>query len=405
MAGARQTVYYDIDIPGLQETGMPLFLLGIFGVYSAVHVYVFLRLRSAFPFGHFSGTLIGLFMAAMILSPIMVRLIERSGYETPARLLSYLGYTWMGVIFLFFCLSLLTDFYRLALYGTEALLFKGSMAVMPSAKAAFLIPLLLALAISLYGYFEARDIRMKSYTVHAPNLPETIGRLRIAQISDVHLGLIVREERLGRIIKAIREANPDILVSTGDLVDGQIDSLTNLADALKEIRPRYGKYAVTGNHEFYAGLPQALEITKRAGFTVLRNEAAVAGGLVNIVGIDDPTAKQFGLAVGEPERDLLARLPRDRFTVLLKHQPIIRGKSIGLYDLQLSGHTHKGQIFPFRLLVGIFYPYVTGWHAFAQGSHLYVSPGTGTWGAPIRFLAQPEVTVIDLVRRQSSSVR
>ena len=108
---------------------------------------------------------------------------------------------------------------------------------------------------------------------------------------------------------------------------------------------------------------------------------------------------------GEPERDLLARLPRDRFTVLLKHQPIIRGKSIGLYDLQLSGHTHKGQIFPFRLLVGIFYPYVTGWHAFAQGSHLYVSPGTGTWGAPIRFLAQPEVTVIDLVRRQSSSVR
>lgn len=377
---------------------MPLFLLGIFGIYSVVHVYAFFRLRSAFPFGPLSGILLGLFMATMILSPILVRLIERGGHEIPARLLSYAGYTWMGVMFLFFSLSLLTDLYRLAVHAGGMLFPNGLASMMPSAKVAFLVPLLLALAISFYGYFEARDIRAMSFTIRTHKLPEGVGRLRIAQISDVHLGLIVREQRLKRILDIIREADPDILVSTGDLVDGQIDDLPGLADALGEIRPRYGKYAVTGNHEFYAGLPHALEITKRAGFTVLRNEAITAAGFVTIVGIDDPTAQYFGMAAGEPEKELLARLPRDGFTILLKHQPLIRAKSLGLYDLQLSGHTHKGQIFPFRIFVGIFYRYVTGWHTLAQGSSLYVSPGTGTWGPLVRFLAPPEVTVIDLVR-------
>jgi uncharacterized protein len=207
----------------------------------------------------------------------------------------------------------------------------------------------------------------------------------------------VREARLRKILSVINKANPDILISTGDLVDGQIDSLTGLAEAFQEIQPRYGKYAITGNHEFYAGLPQALEITRRAGFTILRNEAVTVGGIINIAGVDDPTGKYFGQSGGMPEVELLSLLPRDKFTLLLKHQPSIDPRSLGSYDLQLSGHTHQGQIYPFRYMVQLYFSHIAGWYDLPKGSHLYVSRGTGTWGPPIRFLSPPEVTMIDLI--------
>jgi uncharacterized protein len=376
---------------------MPLFLLTIFSIYSAVHVYAFFKVKAAFPFGTGAGILLGIFLAVMTFAPIMVRILERHGYEYSGRLMAYIGYSWMGIIFLFFTLSLLTDLYHLFVHGTGLIFHKDMGLLIPSARIALLVPLFLALGLALYGYFAALNIRPEMVTLRSSKIPEAIGRLRIAQVSDVHLGIIVREARLRKILRVIGEAKPDILVSTGDLVDGQIDSLAGLAEALQEIHPRYGKYAITGNHEFYAGLPQALEITRKAGFTVLRNEAVTVEGIINIAGVDDPTGKYFGLSKGMPEEELLSLLPRDKFTLLLKHQPFVRIKSLGLFDLQLSGHTHNGQIFPFRYLVQLFFSHIAGWYDLPKESHLYVSRGTGTWGPPIRFLSPPEVTVIDLI--------
>ncbi len=377
---------------------MSLFLLVVIGIYSAAHLYVFFRIKAAFPFGAIPGAFLGLFMAAMIAAPILVRILERYGHDAPARVLSYAGYTWMGVFFLFFSLSVLIDLYRLLLSGAGMIFSLNPGYFMPSARTAFLVPLFLALAFSLYGYFEALRIRPHEVVIRTPKIPEGFSRLRIVQISDVHLGLIVRQERVDRILQVIRDAEPDILISTGDLVDGQIDSLANLADAFKEVRPRYGKFAVTGNHEFYAGLPQSLEITRRAGFTLLRGEVISIPEIITIAGIDDPAGKHMGMNPPVQETELLSGLPRDTFTLLLKHQPFVAEEAPGLYDLQLSGHTHNGQIFPFSLIVRIFFPRVTGLHDLPNGSHLYISQGTGTWGPPIRFLTQPEVTIIDLIR-------
>jgi uncharacterized protein len=376
---------------------MPLFLLVIFGVYGALHVYTFLKIKAAFPFGIVPGVFLGIFLAVMTCAPVIVRILERHGYDVTGRILSYIGYSWMGVLFIFFSLSLLFDLYRLFIYTAGFFFHKDLASVLPPETLSFLTLTFLALCIAAYGYHDARNIRTEMITVRTSKLPETIHRLRIVQISDIHLGIIVRQGRLQRILKAVNEVHPDILVSTGDLVDSQIDNLSGLADTFKKIQPRYGKYAVTGNHEFYAGLPHALEITTRAGFTVLRNDAVTVSGLMNIAGVDDPTGKYLGLSNGIDEEHVLSQLPRDAFTLLLKHQPKIRDGSLGLFDLQLSGHTHKGQIFPFRYLVQIFFPRIAGWYDLPKGSHLYVNRGTGTWGPPIRFLSPPEITVIDLI--------
>ncbi len=229
----------------------------------------------------------------------------------------------------------------------------------------------------------------------SPKISPESGRIRIVQISDVHLGLIVREDRLRSIAAAVKKAGPDILVSTGDLVDGQISRLNDLAEMLGEITPRFGKFAITGNHEFYAGIEQSLEFTKRAGFTILRGSAV--SGPITIAGVDDPVAKAFGLSSPVSEKELLQTLNGNKFILLLKHRPLVDQKCTGLFDLQLSGHVHKGQICPFGILTKIYYPLHAGYGKLTGNAHLYVSRGSGTWGPPIRFFAPPEVTVIDLV--------
>jgi predicted MPP superfamily phosphohydrolase len=202
------------------------------------------------------------------------------------------------------------------------------------------------------------------------------------------------------MLDAVKAARPDIFISTGDLVDAQINHLTGLADLLRGVKTTYGNYAITGNHEYYAGLDKALDFTREAGFRLLHNEAVIVGP-ITLVGVDDRTAVQMNLEKPVREKVILAQLPRDRFTLFLKHQPRIDRSTVGLFDLQISGHTHKGQIFPFTLLTLLTFPMNGGTHDLGSGSILHVSRGTGTWGPPVRFLAPPEVTIIELVRKAS----
>ncbi len=378
---------------------MSLFLLTFFFIYSSAHLYIFLKIKAAFALGTAGTVALIAFMIVMICAPILVRVSERQGLEFLARLFSYVGYSWMGLSFLFFTSSLCIDIYRFFVYVIGIILRTNLSSFFPSSRLAFFIPALVTATIAIYGYFEARSIRSERIVIASAKVPKEIKRFTIVQISDVHLGLIVREERLEKILDRVKEAQPDILVSTGDLVDGQIDDLTGLAELLCEIRPPYGKFAVTGNHEFYAGLDQALRFTEKAGFTVLRGEVRDVAGFITIVGVDDPTARYFGAVRGAPEPRLLAGVPRERLALLLKHRPVIGEKALSLIDVQLSGHTHKGQIFPFTYASKAFYPHNAGLVALPGNFYLYVSRGTGTWGPPIRFLAPPEVTIITLVHQ------
>jgi predicted MPP superfamily phosphohydrolase len=362
-------------------------------LYTSMHVYAFLKLRRAVALtGTVTALVVG-FMILMILTPMIVRLVESADLEREARIFAYVGYTWMGLMFLFFAASFTVDVWRFLVYVAEGLLKTGLPAVKLSARQAFFLPLFAAVLAAGYGTTEAMNIRTETVVLKSPKIKRPI---RIVQISDVHLGLLIREPRLTRILKKVVAASPDILVSTGDLVDGQQDSLNGVGKLLKEIKPPLGKYAVTGNHEFYAGLERSLEFMDEAGFRVLRGEGTSVAGLINIAGVDDSAVRSYDRSRGVPERQLLSGLPKDKFTLFLKHRPDVEQSSEGLFDLQLSGHAHKGQLFPFTLVVRLVFPRIAGLYQLSSGSWLYVSRGTGTWGPPIRFLAPPEITVIDL---------
>jgi len=372
---------------------MSFFLLTFFLIYGGFHCYAFWKAHAALRFGPVAGSMLATFMLIMVLAPAAVRFLEWAGQEGAAKVLAFAGYMWMGALFFFVVAGVLVDCCRLLAAGLGAA--SGTAGLFSSL--AFFVPLGAALIFSAYGFFEAMLIRAETVTLASSKISATAGRLRIVQISDVHLGLMVRKERLARILATVRALAPDILVCTGDLVDGQLDDIQDLAAMFAEIRPRYGKYAVTGNHEFYAGLDQALRFMRTAGFTVLRNEwQAVAPGLV-LAGVDDRAVDHFESRQAGGEAELLATLPAGLYTVLLKHRPKVENASLGRFDLQLSGHTHQGQMFPFSLLTRLFFPLHAGGYPLAGGSYLYVSRGSGTWGPPIRFLAPPEVTLIELI--------
>ena len=378
---------------------MTLFLLIYFSIYGGAHLYAFLKLKRGFSLGLPAYIILAIFMILMVAAPIAVRIAERHGYEDLARGFAYIGFTWMGLIFVFISASFFFDIYRLLLLPARLLTRSTLETFTLSIRNFCILAILISFAVMIYGYFEALSIRTEHVTVKTLKIPETIGRPRVVQISDVHLGLIVGKSRLKRILEKVKDARPDILVSTGDLVDGQMDELDTLTGMIKNIPTTYGKFAVTGNHEFYAGLNRALAFTKKAGFTILRGEGLTVSNVLNIAGVDDPAVKRYVPNLAVSEKALLEKMPGDKFTLFLKHQPVISSESLGKFDLQLSGHTHKGQIFPFYLFTKLFYRMHSGLSKLNGNAMLYVSRGSGTWGPPVRFLSPPEVTIIDITRK------
>ena len=368
-----------------------------FLTYSAIHYYFFYKLKAAFQPSLLLASLIAVFFVIMVTSPLTVYFIERWGGPVLARTLAYICYSWMGFLFFVFCLSLIFDLYRLFLFLLGHLLRHDFNYLILSPKSSLFCMIVLSLGFFSYGFFEARDLRVERLVVKTTKMPPSAKLIRIVQVSDLHIGFTMRGERLRKVIEKIKETNPDILVSTGDLVDGGSHGLLTEHTSFHDITPPLGKFAITGNHEFYAGLDRALEFTQRAGFTVLRGEAVNPGGMINVVGFDDLLVRGDRSVRQRSFREVLSNLSPDKFTLLLYHRPLIDKDSLGTFDLQLSGHTHKGQIFPFCLLTRLFFPMHSGYYSLPKGSFLYVSPGAGTWGPPIRFLSPPAITVIDLV--------
>ena len=353
-------------------------------IYGCMHLYALGKAWMVFP--HSFGLALALTLAGIVLtlSPLIVWFLERQSWHRATVATAWVSYTWMGYLFLFLCIGLLFDLgHALA----TLLNFKWPL----NESLAFRTVGLLALGTLGYGFVEARQLRVEEINITASKLAS--GRVTIAQISDLHLGIMLGDEFLDRVIGKLREIKPDIVVATGDIVDGQGDDLEALARHFHSYTPPLGAYAVTGNHEYYAGLENSLSFLRNAGFIVLRGESAKAGGIV-LVGVDDPTAVSSGQQAGLNTSKGLAAVTSNDFIVLLKHQPVVG--SDWPFDLQLSGHIHGGQIFPFVYLTRLTYGVRIGLTELAYGRRLYVSRGAGTWGPPIRLFTAPEITLITI---------
>ena len=369
-------------------------LLG--GILGSVHYYAWTRLvRDAqLPPPWSTVAAWTLFSLAALLVVAMA-----SSFFLPKSLSSPLlwaAYVWMGLAFFVVVLLAVTDLAQLvtrlgglatdlpALEPERRVFLKRSIAAVVALAA-------IGLGIAGLGEGLAR-VRVKKIRVSLRRLhPQRVG-YKIVQLSDIHVGPTIGRAFIEEIVAQTNALAPDMVVITGDLVDGRLHALRDAVAPLASLKAKDGVFFVTGNHEYYSGVEEWLEYLPTLGIRVLRNERVVIGSgpdAFEIAGVDDWSAHP------DLPRALAGR-DRGRVLILLAHQPkqIFEAAQADV-DLQLSGHTHGGQLFPFNLLVRLQQPYVAGF-AMHEGTAIYVSRGTGYWGPPMRLGSPAEITHIEL---------
>ncbi|MFW2387411.1 MAG: metallophosphoesterase, partial [Polyangiales bacterium] len=256
------------------------------------------------------------------------------------------------------------------------------------------------LALSGWGVWSAvRPVEVKRVGVRLAKLPASLSGLRLVQLTDMHVGLTIGRDFVEDVVRKVNALEPDIVAITGDLIDGSVQDLGPAVAPLGEIRAKLGTFFVTGNHEYYSGADSWLTFLGSLGIKALRNERVeleMNGESIQVAGVDDWTAHQFGNGHGSDMERAMRGRDSSKPVVLLAHQPIHfdQAREHGV-DLQISGHTHGGQIFPFGFLTRLAQPFVSGLHRRGE-SQIYVSSGTGYWGPPMRIAAPAEITLIEL---------
>ncbi|MEU4427536.1 metallophosphoesterase [Actinoplanes sp. NPDC024001] len=235
--------------------------------------------------------------------------------------------------------------------------------------------------------------RVDRVQIPVAKLPRTLDGLRLAVVSDIHLGPIARTAHSQRIVEVINSVDADIVAVVGDLVDDTVEELGAAAAPLRGIRSRQGTYFVTGDHEYYSGYESWIDEVRDLGMRPLRNER-VALGALDLAGVNDTTGGMYGDAPDFPKT--FADRDPARPVVLMAHQPVqaVEAARYGV-DLQVSGHTHGGQMFPFDAVVRLQQPLLSGYGT-VDGVPVYVTNGAGFWGPPVRVGAPPQVTLIEL---------
>jgi len=262
-----------------------------------------------------------------------------------------------------------------------------------------------ALVTSLIGLLQAvKGPVVRKVSVLIASLPAELAGLKIAQISDLHIGAIIQKEYIENIVRKVLAQSPDIIALTGDMADGQPEALRRFTQPLAALKAPLGTYFVTGNHEYYSGAPGWIAEAQRLGFIPLINENRVLnyrGKNIMIAGVTDITAHRFIPAhLSDPHKAAVTDAACD-VRILLAHQPeSYRESQPAGFDLQLSGHTHAGQYFPFSVLVSLVKRYARGLHRY-KTLWIYVNPGTGFWGAANRFGIPAEITLLELIKVSS----
>lgn len=335
--------------------------------------------------------------AAFALAALLVAaLIAQRGPRLVAGPLAYVAYTWLGLAWFLFVGLLVTDVAKGALRVA-----RPGLPVDPERRVAF-ARLAAGAAALVAGGLGAAGVasvaartRVARVRVPVPKLGAG-ARYRIVQLSDIHVGPTIGRGFLETIVEQVNALDADAVVITGDLVDGTVERLREHVAPLAGLRSRDGTFFVTGNHEYYSGADEWVAHLGTLGVTVLANaRVSLARAALDLAGVHDHASKGFP-GHGEDVPKALAGRDAGRACVLLAHQPktVLESARHGV-DLQLSGHTHGGQLFPFAPFVRLQQPYVSGLHVH-EGTHLYVSNGTGYWGPPMRVGAPAEITVLEL---------
>ncbi|WP_321789723.1 metallophosphoesterase [Paraburkholderia sp. J94] len=382
------------------------FLVRFIAIGILLHAYVGFRLIPDLPVPAAVKWLavLWLVLSVLVIPPGM--LARRFKRQPLGDRLAWIGMLFMGFFSSLLMLTILRDLV-LASLMTVAAIWPGAadLAHWRTGSAAAVV--VLAFASTAFGFFNARRrARIRNVEVPIRNLPAELDGFTIVQLSDIHVGPTIKHGYVERIVRAVNQLEADVVAITGDVVDGSVQHLADHTAPLGRLAAQHGVYLVTGNHEYYSGADAWVAEFRRIGLTVLMNQHVViehGGARLVLAGVTDYTGGHFDPAHRSDPQGALRGAPDDVNTrVLLAHQPrSAHAAADAGYTLQLSGHTHGGQIFPWNFLVRLQQPFTAGLEKLGS-LWVYTSRGTGYWGPPKRLGAPSEITRVRLVGARSA---
>jgi predicted MPP superfamily phosphohydrolase len=380
----------------LRKIEFIVFFGTFFTVYGLTNFYIFVRGWQALQgLDNLKPWYIGIFLVVS-LSFIAGRVLERFWLSYLSDALVWIGSFWLAAMLYFFLIVILLDLVRIV---NHFIPFFSSISAdyikIKHFMAAGAIGVVFITIIG--GHINASIPRVKTLNLEIRKNSK-LDLLKIAMASDIHLGTIIGRKRFCRIVDKINNLNPDIVLLPGDIVDEDLGSVIkdNLGEALKSIRSKYGTYAITGNHEYIGGAEPACSYLSDHTVHMLRDSSFLVDSSFYIVGREDRSSRQFAGKKRKSLSELVSDINFSLPVILMDHQPFQLEEAMqNKIDLQLSGHTHHGQLWPFNYITNAIYE--LSWGYLKKGNtHYYVSSGAGTWGPPVRTGNHPEVICINL---------
>jgi predicted MPP superfamily phosphohydrolase len=344
------------------------------GIYRTVFLYFFLFLMASYPAG---------------------RILEQFFRNSVTEYLVIIGAFYLAIMVYALLFLIMIDVLRL---GNHLFHFFPSVIEKNPLKSAEIITYVISAIIIItvfVGHLNTLFPRIHTLDVSIEKPANGIEKLTAVVVSDVHLGTVIQANHLERIVNKINQINPDIVFMPGDIVDEDVAPVIeqNMAETIRKLNPRYGIYAVTGNHEYFSGVEEAVAYLEKAGIRVLQDDFVKVADAFYVIGRKDRMAER--MAGGRKKlKDIMEGIDQSLPLIMMDHQPyeLDQAKENGV-DLQLSGHTHHGQLFPFNYITSAVYELSWGYLKKVT-THYYVSCGVGTWGPPVRTCSRPEVVQI-----------
>ncbi|MBN2040213.1 MAG: metallophosphoesterase [Spirochaetes bacterium] len=370
-----------------------VFLSVILAIYGSINFYIFVRGWQAFARspGMKAAYLTAFFFLAT--SFFIARIIENYKICLVSDIYKWIGSFWIGIMVYLLLGIIVIDILRsanhLINFFPDALTRNHE----NTKLIAGILVIIISMATVIAGYINARSPVLKKVEFSIPKTAGSLKTLRIAMASDIHLGTIISNSRLSNLVNIINKTEPDIILFPGDIVDEDLAPVikNNLGETLVKLKSKYGTYAVTGNHEFIGGAEAAVKYLEDHNITVLRDRVAKVNHSFYIAGRDDLSSNRFSGKSRKTLEELLDGIDCSLPVILMDHQPFALKKTAETcVDLQLSGHTHNGQLWPVNFIISLIYELGKG-HMKIGNTHFYVSSGYGTWGPPIRTNSRPEI--------------
>ncbi|UCE65564.1 MAG: metallophosphoesterase [Candidatus Zixiibacteriota bacterium] len=375
-----------------------IFFSIVLAIYGSVNYYIFIRGWQSIPAGSsLRAYYLPLFLFVS-LSYIAGRILENIWLSELSDILVWIGSFWLAAMLYFFLIILLLDIVRLINHFIPIYPEFIRLNYIKVKGIAGLVSVVTVFAVVPGGYINALNPKISRLNLTIDKSVVSRSSLNIVFASDIHLGTIVGRQRFDRIVGKINELKPDIVLLPGDIVDEDLKPVIreNIGESLRKLKAPLGVYACTGNHEHIGGVEEAYKYLTEHDIVVLRDSVIKVNDEFYLIGREDRDARRFSGIGRKTLEELMVKVDKESPIILMDHQPFkLEEASSNQIDLQISGHTHSGQLWPFNYLTNAIYEVSRGYKK-KDNTHVYVSSGVGTWGPPVRTGGRPEIVNIKL---------